>query len=97
MAMAEEELQYDQAGEEEEEVIEPLPPAPETIPDVEMWKAPADLTPEERERLMKQKTEKEAAYFAHMQKWAKVVLYCMFFPTFLSIITIIAGVWCVHS
>ena len=76
--------------------VEPLPPPPP--PAEETWKdSTAELTEEERQKLLLRKQEKEAAYFEKMQKWGKVALYTMFFPTFLSIITIVLGVWCVSA
>jgi membrane protein YqaA with SNARE-associated domain len=74
-----------ETNEPEVDVVEPI-----SVPDE---KPMQELTEEEREKLMKRKAEKELEYTATMQKWGKVALYAMFFPTFLSIITIIAGVW----
>lgn len=52
-----------------------------------------ELTAEERVKLLQRKEEREEEYFITMQKWGKVALYAMFFPAFLSIITIVCGVW----
>lgn len=74
-----------ETNEPELDVVEPI-----TVSDE---KPMQELTLEEREKLMKRKADKEVEYVATMQKWGKVALYAMFFPTFLSIITIVAGVW----
>lgn len=73
--------------------VEPFPLSPkqeDITPEME------ELTPDEREKLLARKQEKDVEYLAKMQKWGKVALYAMFFPSFLSIITIAFGVWYVY-